>query len=376
MSLFTSESVTIGHPDKVADQISDAVLDDIIKKDPSARVACEVMISSDVLLVAGEITTDAEYDIDSICYSVLDRIGYTTAESGLDVKNLRIIKSIKQQSPDISAGVTAGEGLHKEQGAGDQGMMFGYATSETRELMPMSISIAHLLTHQLSALRLMGVIPYLRPDGKSQVTIDDSGDVPIIDTIVISAQHSPDVSFSQIESDIKSELIYKYIDKDFLSNDTKIYINPTGSFSIGGPIADVGLTGRKIIVDTYGGHGRHGGGAFSGKDPSKVDRSASYYCRYVAKSIVNAGLAQRCEIQVSYAIGMSKPVSIYINTFGTGSIPDIELQNIVSTNFDFTPASIISELDLKKPIYQMTAMNGHFGKPFFSWEKTKDIFPH
>jgi len=376
MSLFTSESVTIGHPDKVADQISDAVLDDIIKKDPSARVACEVMISSDVLLVAGEITTDAEYDIDSICYSVLDRIGYTTAESGLDVKNLRIIKSIKQQSPDISAGVTAGEGLHKEQGAGDQGMMFGYATSETHELMPMSISIAHLLTHQLSALRLMGVIPYLRPDGKSQVTIDDSGDVPIIDTIVISAQHSPDVSFSQIESDIKSELIYKYIDKDFLSNDTKIYINPTGSFSIGGPIADVGLTGRKIIVDTYGGHGRHGGGAFSGKDPSKVDRSASYYCRYVAKSIVNAGLAQRCEIQVSYAIGMSKPVSIYINTFGTGSIPDIELQNIVSTNFDFTPASIISELDLKKPIYQMTAMNGHFGKPFFSWEKTKDIFPH
>lgn len=371
--LFTSESVTEGHPDKVADQISDAILDAIIGQDPKARVACETLVTTGLAMIAGEITTEARIDYPKIVRETIKEIGYSESAMGFDWETCGVITSINRQSPDISMGVTEGEGLFKEQGAGDQGLMFGYACTQTPELMPMPIIFAHKLTKKLAEVRKSGKLDYLRPDGKSQVTVEYVKDKPVrVDTVVISSQHKESVSHSTLMEGIIEEVIKPVIPAGLLDKNTKYYINPTGRFVVGGPMGDCGLTGRKIIVDTYGGHGSHGGGAFSGKDPSKVDRSASYMGRYVAKNIVAAGLAEECEVQLAYAIGIAEPVSVMIDTFGTGKIPTNRIAEIVKQTFDMRPKGIIQTLDILRPIYKKTAAYGHFGRsePEFTWERT------
>lgn len=382
--LFTSESVTEGHPDKICDNISDSILDAIIAKDPYARVACETAVTTGMVLVMGEITTECYVDIPKIVRETIRDIGYDRAKFGFDCDTCAVITSIDEQSEDIALGVN--EALeHKLNmmddgieaiGAGDQGMMFGYACDETPEYMPMPISLAHKLTERLTWVRKNGILDYLRPDGKSQVTVEYDGDKPIrVDTIVISTQHGPEVTHDRIEKDVIENVIKPVIPKELLDDKTRILINPTGRFVIGGPQGDSGLTGRKIIVDTYGGMGRHGGGAFSGKDPTKVDRSAAYAARYVAKNIVAAGLAKRVEVQLAYAIGVARPVSIMIDTFGTGVIPEEKISQIVSESFDLRPAGIIKMLDLRRPIYRKTAAYGHFGRndPDFTWERLDKV---
>jgi len=373
--LFTSESVTEGHPDKVADQISDAVLDAVLEKDSMGRVACETLVTTGLAFVAGEMTTQAYVDIPKVIRGTIKSIGYTEPDLAFDWETCAVITSIDEQSQDISQGVTAGEGLHKEEGAGDQGMMFGYAVNQTDELMPLTIQLAHQLLIRLSDLRKSGKIPYLKPDGKSQVTVEyDDGKPVRVDTVVISTQHSADVSYNDIYNDMIEEVIKKVIPPRYIDGDNITYhINPTGRFVIGGPHGDTGLTGRKIMVDTYGGFGSHGGGCFSGKDPTKVDRSAAYMARYVAKNIVASGLAEECEIQFAYAIGVSEPVSINIDTHGTGQVDDESIVRAVKKAFNLTPHGIIETLDLRKPIFKKTAAYGHFGRPEFSWEKTDMI---
>lgn len=379
--LFTSESVTEGHPDKICDQISDAVLDAIIEQDPMARVACETSVSTGLVLVAGEITTNCYVDIPKIVRETIRGIGYDRAKYGFDCETCAVLTSIDEQSSDIAMGVDkaleAKEGKLEEEdlatGAGDQGMMFGFACNETPELMPMPISLAHKLTKKLSDVRKQGVVDYLRPDGKSQVTVEYNDGVPTrVDTVVISTQHSADVDAATIRKDMIEKVIKPVIDPALLDENTKYFINPTGRFVIGGPQGDAGLTGRKIIVDTYGGYGRHGGGAFSGKDPTKVDRSAAYAARYVAKNIVAAGLADKCEVQLAYAIGVAEPVSVFVDTFGTGKVADDKIAELVRMHFDLRPAAIIKNLDLRKPIYKQVAAYGHFGRNDLDlpWEKT------
>lgn len=374
--LFTSESVTEGHPDKVCDQISDAVLDTILAKDPEARVACETVATTGMVLVMGEITTDTYVDIPSIVREVIRDIGYNGNGCGFDSKSCAVLCNIDEQSPDIAMGVDSAFEAEEEQGAGDQGMMFGYACNETEELMPLAISLAHRLAKQLTKVRKDGTLPYLRPDGKTQVTVEYNEDnKPVrVDTVVVSNQHTPEVSLEQLRADIETQVIRKIIPEEYLT-DTKIFINPTGRFVVGGPLGDSGLTGRKIIVDTYGGYGRHGGGAFSGKDPSKVDRSAAYAARYVAKNIVAAKLAQRCEVQLAYAIGVAEPVSIHVETFGTGAVADHLLAKAVKDIFPLTPKAIIQELDLRRPIYRQLAAYGQMGREDLgvSWEKTDRV---
>ena len=371
--LFTSESVTEGHPDKVCDQISDAFLDEYLRQDPDSRVAVETMATTGFVAVAGEVTSKAKFDKkaqEELVRKVIREIGYDKSELEFDANTCEVMLRLHAQSPDISQGVTATE--DRDQGAGDQGLMFGYATNETEELMPMPIILAHKLTKKLADVRKSKELPWVRPDGKSQVSVQyEDGKPKKIDTIVISTQHSPDVSNSEIKNAMIEKVI-KPVCGSLWNDKIKIFVNPTGKFEIGGPHGDSGLTGRKIIVDTYGGQGRHGGGAFSGKDPSKVDRSACYMCRYIAKNIVAAGLAERCEVQVAYAIGVANPVSLMVNTFDTGKIPDEDIESLVRKNFDMRPAALISQLELKKPIYQKTASYGHFGRnePEFKWEKT------
>lgn len=374
--LFTSESVSEGHPDKVADQISDAVLDAILAQDPKARVACETMVTTGMAIIAGEITTTGYADLPSIVRQTIKEIGYNDSSMGFDYETCAVLTSIDQQSPDIAQGVTEGEGLFKEQGAGDQGLMFGFACDETPELMPMPIMFAHRLTSKLAEARKSGRLPFLRPDSKSQVSIQYIDDKPTrIDTVVLSSQHEPDVTYDVLTEAIIEEVIKPNLPMELLDSKTRYLVNPTGRFVIGGPMGDCGLTGRKIIVDTYGGQGSHGGGAFSGKDPSKVDRSSSYMARYVAKNLVAAGLARKCEVQVAYAIGVAEPVSIMINTFGTGKIPSNRIAEIVRAEFDMRPAAIIQQLDLLRPIYRQTAAYGHFGRelPDFTWERTDRV---
>lgn len=379
--LFTSESVTEGHPDKICDNISDAVLDAILAQDPDGRVACETTCITDQIMVMGEITTKAKIDIEKIARDVVCEIGYDSPEKGFDGHTCKVQIAIDKQSPDIALGVDKSYELkegyddsYNLHGAGDQGMMFGYACDETEELMPLSISLSHKLAKQLTNVRKDGTLPYLRPDGKTQVTVeyDESGAPKRVDTIVISSQHSADVSLDQIRSDIVKYVIKPIVPENLLDDDTIIYVNPTGRFVTGGPAGDSGLTGRKIIVDTYGGIGRHGGGCFSGKDPTKVDRSAAYAARYVAKNIVAAGLAKKCEIQIAYAIGVAHPVSVMIDTFGTGIISDDILSEIVTETFDLRPAAIIDSLDLRRPIYRQLAAYGHMGRTDLDlpWEKT------
>ncbi|MGH7778230.1 MAG: methionine adenosyltransferase [Candidatus Binataceae bacterium] len=373
--LFTSESVSEGHPDKMCDQISDAVLDSLIAEDPDSRVALETLAKSGLIVLAGEITSRAHPDFVSIARKVALEIGYDSIASGFDGKTCAVMMAIEPQSTDISQGVTEGEGLHKEQGAGDQGLMFGFSCDETPELMPMPIAMAHHLMENLAKFRKERRVNWLRPDAKSQVTVRYIDSRPVeITAVVISTQHSPDVKYETIRETVIEELIKQTIPAEYLTKQTVYHVNPTGSFVIGGPQGDCGLTGRKIIVDTYGGYGRHGGGAFSGKDPSKVDRSACYFARYVAKNVVAAGLAKKCEIQVAYAIGVAEPVSILIDTFDTGVVPDAKLSATLRELFDFRPAGIIRALNLKRPIYQATAAYGHFGrKPhdgLFPWERT------
>ena len=371
--LFTSESVSEGHPDKVADQISDAILDAILAQDPAARVACETMVTTGMAVIAGEITTTAYADIPAIVRETIREIGYTSSDMGFDADSCAVLVSIDKQSPDISMGVTAGEGMFKEQGAGDQGLMFGYACNETPELMPMPILLAHQLVSKLAELRKDGTLTFLRPDSKSQVTVQYVDGKPArIDTVVISTQHTPEVTHQQIEEQVIELVVKKIIPAHLLDEKTRYFINPTGRFVIGGPMGDCGLTGRKIIVDTYGGMGRHGGGAFSGKDPSKVDRSAAYMGRYVAKNLVAAGLCDRCEVQVAYAIGVADPVSIMVHTFGTAKVDEVRLAELVREVFDMRPRAIIEHLDLLRPIYKKTAAYGHFGRELadFTWEKT------
>jgi len=383
--LFTSESVTEGHPDKVCDQISDAVLDAIMENDPMGRVACEVSATTGLVLVMGEITTQCYVDIPKIVRETVEEIGYTRAKFGFDAETCGIITSINEQSPDIALGVDKaleakkGEMTEEEVeaiGAGDQGMMFGFACDETPELMPMPISLAHKLARRLAQVRKDGTLDYLRPDGKTQVTVEYIDDKPVrVDTVVVSTQHHPDVDHDTIERDMIEHVIKPIIPADMLDEKTKYFINPTGRFVIGGPHGDSGLTGRKIIVDTYGGYARHGGGAFSGKDPTKVDRSASYAARYVAKNVVAAGLASKCEVQIAYAIGVAKPVSVMIDTFGTGKIADDKIAEIVNRVFDLRPAAIIRDLDLRKPIYKKLAAYGHMGRTDLgvAWEKTDKV---
>ena len=379
--LFTSESVTEGHPDKICDNISDAVLDAILAQDPDGRVACETTCITDQIMVMGEITTKAKIDIEKIARDVVCEIGYDSPEKGFDGHTCKVQIAIDKQSPDIALGVDKSYELkegyddsYNLHGAGDQGMMFGYACDETEELMPLSISLSHKLAKQLTNVRKDGTLPYLRPDGKTQVTVeyDESGAPKRVDTIVISSQHSADVSLDQIRSDIVKYVIKPIVPENLLDDDTIIYVNPTGRFVTGGPAGDSGLTGRKIIVDTYGGIGRHGGGCFSGKDPTKVDRSAAYAARYVAKNIVAAGLAKKCEIQIAYAIGVAHPLSVMIDTFGTGIISDDTLSEIVTETFDLRPAAIIDSLDLRRPIYRQLAAYGHMGRTDLDlpWEKT------
>jgi len=379
--LFTSESVTEGHPDKICDQISDAVLDAIYECDPIARVACETAVTTGLVVVMGEITTHCYVDIPKIVRETIREIGYDRAKYGFDCDTCAVITSIDEQSPDIALGVNqALESKNGEMndveveaiGAGDQGMMFGFACDETPELMPMPISLAHKLTRRLSQVRKDGTIPYLRPDGKSQVTIEYEGHTPVrVDTVVISSQHSQEVEHDTIEKDIIEHVIKPILPVELIDEKTRILVNPTGKFTVGGPQGDSGLTGRKIIVDTYGGYARHGGGAFSGKDPTKVDRSASYAARYVAKNIVAAGLASKCEVQLAYAIGVAKPISISVDTYGTGTIPDSEIVKLINSHFDLRPAAIIKMLDLRRPIYKQTAAYGHFGRTDIDlpWEK-------
>ena len=372
--LFTSESVGEGHPDKLCDQISDAVLDACLKDDPESHVACETFASTALILVGGEITTHTFVDVPSLARKIAGDIGYTDAAYGLDCDSMAVLNIIHAQSPDINQGVT-GEGLKEFkglQGAGDQGMMFGFACSETSELMPAPIMYAHKILRYASKVRKSGTLDWLRPDAKSQVTVEYEGHKPVrIDSVVVSHQHSPDVKYKTISEGIIEEIIKPVLeDSGLLDKKTKFFINPTGRFVIGGPAGDTGLTGRKIIVDTYGGMGRHGGGAFSGKDPSKVDRSGAYMARYIAKNIVAAKLAERCEVQLAYAIGVPFPVSVMIDTFGTGKVPESKLAEAVTKVFDCSPSGIIQTLDLKKPIYQKTAVYGHFGRKEFSWEKT------
>jgi S-adenosylmethionine synthetase len=370
--LFTSESVTEGHPDKMCDAISDSVLDAVLTQDPRARVACETFCKTGFVIVGGEITTTAKaIDYGRLARNAIKDIGYSGSDMGFDWETCAVMTAIEPQSPDISQGVTEGEGLYKEQGAGDQGLMFGYACDETPELMPAPIMYAHKLTQRLSQVRKKGEVNFLRPDGKSQVTIEYDGDKPRrIETVVLSTQHSPDVSYDELKEAVMELVVKKSLPSKLLDKSTKYFINPTGRFVIGGPFGDAGLTGRKIIVDTYGGMGRHGGGAFSGKDPSKVDRSAAYYARYVAKNVVAAGLARRCEVQVAYAIGVAKPVGVHVNTFGTGKVDEDLLGAYISEKFDMRPRAIIEELDLLRPIYRETAAYGHFGRKGFPWEKT------
>jgi S-adenosylmethionine synthetase len=371
--LFTSESVTEGHPDKVADAISDSVLDAIIGQDKNCRVACETLVTTGLAFISGEITTDCYVDMPQIVRNTIRDIGYCSSQMGFDCQTCSVITSIDRQSPDIAQGVNTGEGLYKEQGAGDQGLMFGFATDETPELMPMPISYAHKLCNRLATVRKNGALDFLRPDGKSQVTIEyENGTPKRVDTVVISAQHKPDVSHDNLKEAIIEEVIKKVIPQEMTDGDTRYYINPTGRFVIGGPMGDCGVTGRKIIVDTYGGQGSHGGGCFSGKDPSKVDRSASYMARHIAKNIVAAGLAKKCEIQLAYAIGVAQPVSVMVDLMGTGAIPKTRVEEIVTEVFDLRPAAIIEYLDLLRPIYRMTSAYGHFGRnePEFSWENT------
>ena len=370
--LFTSESVSEGHPDKVCDQISDAVLDAILKEDQAARVACESLVKNNLVVLAGEITTKANIDFDKVARDVIRAIGYSD-EMGFGPDSCTVLTAIGKQSPHIAQGVDEGKGLDLEQGAGDQGLMFGYATNETDVLMPMPITLAHRLVKRQAEVRKNGKLPWLRPDAKSQVTVRYNDNKPVgIDSVVLSTQHAPGITHKQLEEAVIEEIVKPMLPKEWLGKDTKYFINPTGTFEIGGPVGDAGVTGRKIIVDTYGGMARHGGGAFSGKDPSKVDRSAAYAGRYVAKNIVAAGLAARCKIQIAYAIGIAKPVSIHIDTFGTGVIADSKIAELVKSHFDLRPKGIVQMLDLLRPIYLPTAAYGHFGRTEggFSWERT------
>ncbi|MBI4949586.1 MAG: methionine adenosyltransferase [Deltaproteobacteria bacterium] len=369
--LFTSESVTEGHPDKVADQVSDAILDAILKQDPKSRVACETLVTTGVAIIAGEITTTAQVNYPDVVRETIRDIGYTDASMGFDYKTCAVMVTLDRQSPDIAMGVDTDE--NKEQGAGDQGLMFGYACDHTPELMPMPIDLAHKITMRLAEVRKKGILNFIRPDGKSQVTVKYVDGRPVaVDTVVVSSQHSPDVDNKTLREGIIEEVIKKVVPANLLTPKTKYHINPTGKFVVGGPHGDCGLTGRKIIVDTYGGHGSHGGGAFSGKDPSKVDRSASYLARYIAKNIVAAGLAAECELQLAYAIGVADPVSVMVDTFGTEKVPVEKIEALIKANFRMKPADLIKDLDLLRPIYRNTAAYGHFGRTgdSFKWEMT------
>ncbi|MBI3129080.1 MAG: methionine adenosyltransferase [Candidatus Tectomicrobia bacterium] len=374
--IFTSESVSEGHPDKICDQVSDAVLDAIFSQDPNGRVACECLITTGIIFVAGEITTTARYEARDIARDTIREIGYDNAAYGFDCNTCAVVTALNRQSPDISQGVTEGEGLFREQGAGDQGMMFGFACNETKELMPLPIMLAHRLVEQASQMRRNGTLPYLRPDSKSQVSVRYEKGRPVaIENVVISAQHAPEVDLEQIREDIIKHIVLPTVPGGMITRSTTFYVNPTGRFVTGGPMGDTGLTGRKIIVDTYGGYSRHGGGAFSGKDPTKVDRSAAYMARYIAKNIVAAGLAEKAEVQLAYAIGVADPVSVLVETFGTGKADEKKIAKAVREVFGLKPREIIEGLNLRRPIYKKTAAYGHFGRelPDFSWEKTDKV---
>jgi S-adenosylmethionine synthetase len=371
--LFTSESVTMGHPDKIADQISDGILDAIMAQDPHGRVAVETLVTTGLALIAGEITTTCYVEIPVLVREIIREIGYTDASMGFDFETCAVLTSIQKQSEDISIGVNEGQGLHKEQGAGDQGMMFGFACNETPELMPLPITLSRRLVEELARLRRTGEIHYLRPDGKSQVTVEYEGDKPVrVDTVVVSTQHTPEVDHDKIRSDMVEKLIRRVIPQNMLDEETAFHINPTGRFVIGGPHGDTGVTGRKIIADTYGGRGRHGGGAFSGKDPTKVDRSAAYMARYVAKNVVAAGIADSCEVQLSYAIGVADPISVMVETFGTGKVAGEKIEKLIRKHFPLKPRGIVEILNLERPIFKETARYGHFGRnhPSYTWERT------